>query len=90
VSLAYRRAAADALIVGLVTNAPVVNSELVTARERDVIELIAQGYTNQQIAFELTLTPGTVANYVARILGKLGLESRTQVAVWATRQGIGG
>ena len=55
-------------------------------REWEVALLIARGYTNQQIASELVLTPGTVANHVAHILTKLDLQSRTQVAVWLIRQ----
>ena len=51
-------------------------------REWDVAQLIARGCTNQQIAAQLVLTPGTVANHVAHILTKLDLRSRTQIAVW--------
>lgn len=51
-----------------------------TPREREVAELIARGYTNQQIAQALVLTRGTVANHVAHILGKLALTNRTQIA----------
>ena len=58
-------------------------------REWDVAELIAQGYTNQQIATELVLTPGTVANHVAHILTKLDLQSRTQIAVWVIQHDRG-
>jgi DNA-binding CsgD family transcriptional regulator len=52
-----------------------------TPREQEVAELIAHGLTNEQIAQRLVLTPGTVANHVAHILSKLGLDSRVQVAV---------
>jgi DNA-binding NarL/FixJ family response regulator len=55
-------------------------------REWEVAELVARGFTNQQIAFELVLTPGTVANHVAHILTKLDLQSRTQIAVWVIHQ----
>jgi DNA-binding NarL/FixJ family response regulator len=51
-----------------------------TPREREVVQLMACGYTNQQIADTLVLTRGTVANHVAHILGKLGVSNRTQVA----------
>jgi DNA-binding NarL/FixJ family response regulator len=51
-----------------------------TPREREVAELIARGYSNQQIASELVLTRGTVANHVAHVLAKLGATNRTQVA----------
>jgi DNA-binding CsgD family transcriptional regulator len=53
-----------------------------TAREREVADLVARGYSNQQIADALVLTRGTVANHVAHILAKLGAANRTQVAAW--------
>jgi len=53
-----------------------------TAREREVADLVARGYSNQQIANALVLTCGTVANHVAHILAKLGAANRTQVAAW--------
>lgn len=65
-------------------------SRALSPREWDVAELVAQGYTNQQIATKLVLTPGTVANHVAHILTKLDLESRTQIAVWVIRRETGG
>jgi DNA-binding NarL/FixJ family response regulator len=51
-----------------------------TAREREVASLIAQGYTNRQIAEQLVITRGTAANHVAHILQKFGVANRTQVA----------
>ena len=59
-----------------------------TAREQEVAVLIAQGCTNRQIAAALTVTEGTVASHVVHILNKLGYNSRTQVAVWATERGL--
>jgi DNA-binding CsgD family transcriptional regulator len=56
--------------------------EGLTPREREVADLLARGYSNQQIAEALVLTRGTVANHVAHILGKLGVANRTQVAAW--------
>jgi predicted ATPase/DNA-binding CsgD family transcriptional regulator len=56
-----------------------------TPREHEIVTLIAQGLTNQQIADELVISPATVARHVANILPKLGFTSRTQVASWATR-----
>jgi len=58
---------------------------VLTPRERDVAALIAGGATNGQIAAELVIGPGTVATHVSHILAKLGLVSRAQVAVWASR-----
>ena len=53
-----------------------------TLRQREIAALIARGYTNYQIARELVLTPGTVANHVRHILQKLGFQCRAQIAVW--------
>jgi DNA-binding NarL/FixJ family response regulator len=53
-----------------------------TAREQEVAQLMAYGFTNQQIAEKLIVTRGTVANHVAHILDKLGLANRTQVAAY--------
>ena len=63
--------------------------EELTPRERDVAELIAEGLSNEQIAQRLVLTPGTVANHVAHILAKLGVQSRVQIAVRMTNDGRG-
>jgi DNA-binding CsgD family transcriptional regulator len=52
-----------------------------TAREREVADLIAEGMSNEQIAERLVLTPGTVANHVAHIIDKMQVHSRVQVAV---------
>lgn len=59
--------------------------EQLTPREREVARLMAQGYTNLQIARELVVTRGTAANHVAHILDKLGLANRTQVAAFIVR-----
>jgi DNA-binding CsgD family transcriptional regulator/uncharacterized protein YigA (DUF484 family) len=62
--------------------------EELTPRERDVAELIAEGLSNEQIAQRLVLTPGTVANHVAHILAKLGVQSRVQIAVRMASDGV--
>jgi DNA-binding NarL/FixJ family response regulator len=59
-----------------------------TDRERSVLELIAQGRSNKQIGRALNLTEGTVKGYVSSILSKLGLEDRTQAALFAVRHGV--
>ena len=51
-------------------------------RELEIIRLIAEGYSNKEIASELFLSEGTVRNYLSSILDKLGLRDRTQVAVF--------
>ncbi|WP_018504384.1 response regulator [Parafrankia discariae] len=55
------------------------------SRERQILRLIAEGMTNRQIAGCVHLSEKTVKNYVSAILGKLGLTSRTQAAVFAAR-----
>jgi two-component system, OmpR family, sensor kinase len=59
-----------------------------TARQREVAACIAGGLSNEEIAERLVLTPGTVANHVEHILGRLGLRNRTQVATWAVERGL--
>ena len=56
-----------------------------TPQERRILELIAQGMTNRQIATELFLAEKTVKNYVSNLLSKLGMERRTQAATFAAR-----
>jgi two-component system, NarL family, response regulator DevR len=53
-----------------------------TQREREVLDLIADGMTNRQIGEHMFLAEKTVKNYVSSLLGKLGMERRTQAAVF--------
>lgn len=66
-----------------------VGSEL-TAREREVLVLIAAGLSNKEIARELTLSVGTVRLHVSNILGKLGAPNRTTAAAIAMKHGLDG
>jgi non-specific serine/threonine protein kinase len=59
-----------------------------TQRELEVAVLVARGMTNPQIAAELIITPGTASNHVKHILGRLGFESRVQIAAWAVQEGL--
>src|SRR5438874_394398 len=72
---------------GAAAGAEPAASVLLTAREREVAELIAQGLTNRQIAEQLVIAVSTAERHVANILGKLSLTSRAQVAVWIARGG---
>ena len=58
---------------------------VLTVREREILELIAEGLTNRQIGQRLFLAEKTVKNYVSSLLAKLGLERRTQAAVLAAK-----
>jgi NarL family two-component system response regulator LiaR len=60
----------------------------VTQRERDVIRLVAQGRTNQEIARELVISEKTVKTHVSNILSKLQLSDRTQLAIYAIKNGL--
>jgi NarL family two-component system response regulator LiaR len=62
--------------------------EALTAREMEVLRLIAQGLSNQEIADQLVVSEPTVRAHVSRILGKLHLASRTQAALYAVREGL--
>jgi DNA-binding NarL/FixJ family response regulator len=52
-------------------------------RERDVLQLIGQGYSNREISDRLHISAGTVKNHVTQILSKLQLRDRTQAALWS-------
>ena len=59
-----------------------------TARELEVLRLVAAGKPNKQIAGELSISERTARTHVSRILRKLRLSSRTQAALWAVREGL--
>ncbi|MGP9503535.1 response regulator [Specibacter sp. AOP5-B1-6] len=63
------------------SNAAVARLELLTAREAEVLDAVAQGMSNDGIARELFLSEATVKTHVSRILAKLGLENRVQAAL---------
>ena len=57
-----------------------------TTREREVLDLIGQGLTNRQIGERMYLAEKTVKNYVSGLLAKLGMERRTEAAVFVARR----
>ncbi|CAN5377667.1 response regulator transcription factor [soil metagenome] len=59
-------------------------------QERRILSLIAEGMTNRQIASEMYLAEKTVKNYVSNLLAKLGMERRTEAAVFATKLELSG
>ena len=56
---------------------------MLTEQEVKILRLVAQGQTNREIAAELYLSEKTIRNYVSSILGKLGLQHRSQAAAYA-------
>jgi two-component system response regulator DevR len=57
-----------------------------SGQERRILELLAEGKTNRQIAGEMFLAEKTVKNYVSNLLTKMGMSRRTEAAVYAARQ----
>jgi DNA-binding NarL/FixJ family response regulator len=96
-------ASGDALLAPAVTRAvidefarrpasrqPVVPSAIgdLTAREREVLDLLVRGLSNPEICAELVISDATVKTHVARILQKLGLRDRVQVVIYAYESGL--
>jgi len=61
---------------------------VLSAREREVLALVAEGYTNRRIAETLYISESTAGVHVSHILGKLGVETRTEAATIAVRLGL--
>ena len=59
-----------------------------TAREHEVLVLLAAGLSNREIAHRLSISERTARTHVSSILDKLGLRSRTQAALYAVQQGL--
>jgi DNA-binding NarL/FixJ family response regulator len=59
-----------------------------TSRELEVLRLLGAGSSNKEIAAQLSISERTARTHVSNILGKLGLSSRTQAALWAVREGL--
>lgn len=65
-----------------------IEAETLTLREIDVLQLLAKGYTNRQIAEQLSLSPRTVEGHRANISAKLGLHSRVELVEYAEKHGL--
>jgi two-component system response regulator FixJ len=59
-----------------------------TAREREVLSLLAEGFSQKEIAAHLVICSTTVATHIQRILSKLHVHSRTEAVAWAYRTGV--
>lgn len=65
-----------------------VGLDVLSARERQVLELVAQGLSNDQIGKRLELSPKTIARHRERIMNKLNMHSRTELVKFAIRTGL--
>ena len=64
------------------------NGLYLTERETEIVQLIAQGLSNKELADRLNLTEGTIKSYVSQILTKLKVSTRTEAALWAAKKGL--
>jgi DNA-binding NarL/FixJ family response regulator len=81
----------DAAVARVLTRslvAPRRGAAALTARERDVLVLVAEGRSNREIGRTLSIGERTVQTHLGNVLTKLELSSRTQAALWAVREGL--
>jgi DNA-binding NarL/FixJ family response regulator len=74
--------------VGAEATSTVAPTPSLTGRERQVLALVADGYTNDRVAAELGITAETVQSHVRNVMGKLEADSRTQAVATALRQSL--
>jgi DNA-binding NarL/FixJ family response regulator len=65
-----------------------IGLEVLSLRERQVLEMVAQGLSNQEIGSRLKLSPKTIARHRERIMNKLNMHSRTELVKFAIRSGL--
>jgi DNA-binding NarL/FixJ family response regulator len=68
--------------------APVADLELLTEREREVVALVGEGLSNDEIAERLIMSPATAKTHVSRAMVKLGVRDRAQLVVLAYESGL--
>lgn len=91
IALAIRSAAAGTAHLDAATERTLSRTDdthPLTAREREVLVLVAQGLSNRQLARALSLSERTVQTHLTSIMRKLNLGSRTEAALWAVREGL--
>lgn len=74
---------------GVVESPPILSTNDLTEREQEVLSLIAKGMNNRQIAEQMIISEKTVKTHVSNVLSKLGVDDRTQAAIWALKHGLG-
>jgi len=84
-SPAISRRAVERLRSGRATSGQDADMPALTVQEQRILDLIAEGCTNRQIAARMYLAEKTVKNYVSNLLRKMGMQGRTEAAVYATR-----
>lgn len=85
--MGYRCADQDGgkTVLSLTASSTPSTRSLLSARERQLTGLIARGLVNKEIAYESGLTVGTVKEYLFHLYRKLGVHTRTELAIWALR-----
>jgi DNA-binding NarL/FixJ family response regulator len=81
------RMTVDALVAEATAEPGSDQGDLLSTREREVVELVAQGRTNVAIARELFISKRTVESHLDHVKQKLGLTAREQIIAWALREG---
>jgi len=87
-SSAVRRLLAEDYVRALRQKGMVDSYELLTSREREVLQLLAEGKTNKEVATSLNISPYTVETHRGNILEKLGLHTPAELILYAVRKGI--
>ncbi|HUL35392.1 MAG TPA: response regulator transcription factor [Candidatus Eisenbacteria bacterium] len=87
-SPAIRRLLAEDYVRVLQQKGEVDSYELLTMREREILQLLAEGKTNKEVANALHISPYTVETHRSNILEKLGLHSPAELILYAVRKGI--
>ncbi len=83
-----RQPATQPSVLTEVDEANVIGLDVLSLRERQVLELVANGLNNQQIGQQLALSPKTIARHRERIMRKLNMHSRTELVKFAIRTGL--